>query len=79
MFQTECGDADECEAAQNIFERPSLDVQTLVLTAARQLLGADVAADTPLAQAGLDSLGALELRVQLNRLLSLCYGVWPVK
>ena len=39
----------------------------LVLTAVRQLLGADVAADMPLAQAGLDSLGALELRDQLNR------------
>lgn len=44
----------------------------LVLTAVRQLLGADVAADMPLAQAGLDSLGALELRDQLDRLLSVC-------
>ena len=47
-----------------------LDVHMLVLTAVRQLLGADVAADMPLAQAGLDSLGALELRDQLNRLFS---------
>ena len=54
-------------------ERPMLDVHMLVLTAVRKLLGADVAADMPLAQAGLDSLGALELRDQLNRLFSACW------
>lgn len=38
-----------------------------MLATVRRLTGADIAADAPLLQAGLDSLAALELSNELNR------------
>lgn len=46
---------------------PAHDIETVVLASVRGLVGADVAPDMPLLQAGLDSLAALELRNELGR------------
>lgn len=43
-----------------------VDIERKVAGAVRRLLGADVASDQPLMEAGLDSLGAVELRTALN-------------
>lgn len=48
-----------------------------VRTAVAALLGDDVAPDTPLLQAGIDSLAAVELRNDLSRCVSiLCNSVY---
>lgn len=41
-----------------------------MLATVRRLMGADIAADAPLLQAGLDSLAAMELSNELNRCAS---------
>ena len=52
-------------AKTGALERPALE--SLVLATVRRLMGADIAADAPLLQAGLDSLAAMELSNELNR------------
>ena len=49
-------------------EAPNLEgVKALIRTLVGGLAGADVAHDTPLSQAGLDSLAFVELRNELSR------------
>ena len=56
-------------SAQNL---PALDVDALVLAAVQRLVGADAGPHTPLMQAGMDSLAALELRNELSRCALVC-------
>eukprot|EP00951_Prasinocladus_malaysianus_P021643 scaffold179305_cov48-Prasinocladus_malaysianus.AAC.1 len=48
-----------------------VDFFTEVMMSVQECLGSDIAADSPLAQAGLDSIAALELRSLLESRLSL--------
>lgn len=46
---------------------PSKDVENLVMSAIRSIMGAEVPLGEPLAQAGLDSLAAVELKSEICR------------
>ena len=64
------GTAMQAMASQaNVIAQPSLDVGAILPAIAQELIGTAVAADAPLMEAGLDSLGATELRCRLQQQL----------
>jgi 3-oxoacyl-(acyl-carrier-protein) synthase/acyl carrier protein len=64
------GTAMQAMASQaNVIAQPSLDVGAILPAIAQELIGTAVAADAPLMEAGLDSLGATELRSRLQQQL----------